>query len=42
MERILLSGSSYSDLSHYLDPGLVDRFLEKPLEVEDLIEAVSG
>lgn len=41
IERILLSGSSYSELSHFLDPGLVDRFLEKPLEVEELIEAVS-
>jgi len=42
IERILLSGSSYSDLSSFLDPGLVDRFIEKPVEVEDLIEAVSG
>ena len=42
IERILLSGSSYSDLSPYLDPGLVDRFIEKPLEVDELIEAVSG
>lgn len=42
IERILLSGSSYSDLSHFLDPGLVDRFIEKPLEVDELIEAVSG
>lgn len=42
VERILLSGSSYSDLANYLDPGLVDRFLEKPLEVEELIEAVQA
>ena len=42
IERILLSGSSYSDLSHYLEPGLIDRFLEKPLEVDELIEAVTG
>ena len=41
IERILLSGSSYSELSHFLDPGLVDRFLEKPLEVEERIEAVT-
>lgn len=41
-ERVLLSGSSYSELAPYLDPGLVDRFLEKPLEVEELIEAVSA
>ncbi len=42
IERILLSGSAYSELTHHLDPGLVDRFLEKPLEVEELIEAVSS
>jgi DNA-binding NtrC family response regulator len=41
-ERVLLSGSSYSELSPYLDPGLVDRFLDKPVEVEELIEAVSA
>ncbi|PRP93195.1 Hydrogenase transcriptional regulatory protein hupR1 [Enhygromyxa salina] len=41
IERILLSGSSYSELSRWLDPGLVDRFLEKPLEGEELIEAVN-
>jgi DNA-binding NtrC family response regulator len=40
MDRILLSGSSYSDLSRYLEPGLVDRFLEKPLELDDLIAAI--
>ncbi|EDM79120.1 response regulator [Plesiocystis pacifica SIR-1] len=40
-ERILLSGSSYMDLANYLDPGLVNRFLEKPVDMEDLIEAVS-
>ena len=41
IERILLSGSSYAELSRYLEPGLVDRFLEKPLEGDELIEAVS-
>jgi DNA-binding NtrC family response regulator len=40
-ERILISGSSQLDLSNFLSPGLVDRFLEKPVEVEDLIDAVS-
>ena len=41
IERVLLSGTSYSDLSRFLDPGLVDRFLEKPLEGEELIEVVT-
>ena len=40
-ERILLSGSSYSDLANFLDPGLVNRFLEKPLDFDELIDAVS-
>ncbi|MFV8750521.1 response regulator [Nannocystaceae bacterium ST9] len=41
-ERILVSGSSYFDLANFLDPGLVDRFLEKPVDFDELIEAVSG
>ncbi len=41
-ERILVSGSSQLDLSPFLDPDLVDRFLEKPVEIEDLIAAVSA
>lgn len=41
-ERILVSGSSYMDLANFLSPGLVDRFLEKPLDFEQLIEAVSS
>ena len=42
VERILLSGSSYSELSPYLEPGLVNRFLEKPLEDDELVGAVCG
>jgi DNA-binding NtrC family response regulator len=41
-ERILVSGHSYMDLANFLDPGLVHRFLEKPLDFDDLIEAVSA
>lgn len=40
-ERILVSGSSYFDLANFLDPGLVNRFLEKPVDFDELIEAVS-
>jgi DNA-binding NtrC family response regulator len=40
-ERILVSGSSQFDLSTFLSPGLVDRFLEKPIDFDELIEAVS-
>ena len=40
VHRILLSGMSYGDLAAHLDPGLVDRFLEKPLERSALFEAV--
>lgn len=39
-ERILVSGHSYMDLANFLDPGLVERFLEKPLDFDELIEAV--
>jgi DNA-binding NtrC family response regulator len=41
-ERILVSGHSYMDLANFLDPGLVQRFLEKPLDFDELIEAVSS
>ena len=41
-ERILVSGHSYMDLANFLDPGLVQRFLEKPLDFDELIEAVAG
>ncbi|PRQ06500.1 response regulator [Enhygromyxa salina] len=41
-ERMLVSGHSYMDLANFLDPGLVQRFLEKPLDFDDLIEAVTG
>jgi DNA-binding NtrC family response regulator len=37
-ERILVSGSSQFDLNTFLSPGLVDRFLEKPVDIEELIE----
>lgn len=40
IERVLISGSSYAELAGHLEPGLVDRFFEKPLEIEDLIEAL--
>ncbi len=41
-ERILVSGHSYMDLANFLDPGLVHRFLEKPLDFDELIEAVTS
>jgi DNA-binding NtrC family response regulator len=40
-ERILVSGSSQFDLNTFLSPGLVDRFLEKPVDFDELIEVVS-
>lgn len=40
--RVLLSGSSYSELTPYLEPELVDHFLEKPIEAEELIEIVGA
>ena len=40
-ERMLLSGSSQFDLSNFITPGLVDRFLEKPLDFDELIDAIS-
>jgi DNA-binding NtrC family response regulator len=40
-ERILVSGSSQFDLNTFLSPGLVDRFLEKPVDLDELIEVVS-
>ena len=40
-ERILVSGHSYMDLTNFLDPGLVQKFLEKPLDFDELIDAVS-
>lgn len=41
-ERILVSGHSYMDLANFLDPGLVQRFLEKPLDFDELIDAVAS
>jgi CheY-like chemotaxis protein len=41
-ERVLISGHSYMDLANFLDPGLVQRFLEKPFEFEELLDAVVG
>lgn len=41
-ERILVSGSSQFDLNTFLSPGLVHRFLEKPVDVEELIDVVSA
>jgi DNA-binding NtrC family response regulator len=40
-ERILVSGSSQFDLNTFLSPGLVNRFLEKPVDLDELIEVVS-
>jgi len=40
IRRFLLSGTSYAELSEYLDPGLVDHFLAKPLEIDQLLETV--
>ncbi len=40
VSRILLSGSSYTELSPHLEPGLVDVFLAKPLEAETLLACV--
>ena len=42
VQRILLSGSSYVDLARHLDPGLVDEFIQKPLEADDLIGSVTS
>jgi DNA-binding NtrC family response regulator len=39
--RILLSGSTYADLAGHLEPGLVDQFLGKPLEPDELVDAVN-
>ncbi|NVB39610.1 response regulator [Pseudenhygromyxa sp. WMMC2535] len=41
-ERMLLSGSSQFDLSNFITPGLVNRFLEKPLDFDELIEALGA
>jgi DNA-binding NtrC family response regulator len=40
VSRVLLSGSSYADLSPHLEPGLVDVFLAKPFEFEELLASV--
>jgi DNA-binding NtrC family response regulator len=40
VSRILLSGSSYAELSPHLEPGLVDVFIAKPLEFEELLACV--
>lgn len=40
VSRILLSGSTYAELSPHLDPGLVDVFIGKPLEYEELLASV--
>lgn len=41
-ERILVSGHSYMDLANFLTPGLLHRFLEKPLDFDKLIGAVTS
>lgn len=40
VRRILLSGIPYPDLVRHLEPGLVDVFLEKPVEIEDIVSAL--
>lgn len=40
-ERILVSGSPLSAISSHLADGLVDRFFDKPLDIDALVEAVS-
>jgi DNA-binding NtrC family response regulator len=40
--RILVSGSPQDSLAVHLTPGLVDAFLDKPIEIEALIHAVTG
>lgn len=40
VSRILLSGSTYAELSPHLEPGLVDVFIAKPLEFEELLACV--
>jgi DNA-binding NtrC family response regulator len=39
--RILVSGTSQFDLDTFLSPGLVDRFLEKPIDVDELVELLT-
>ena len=39
--RILLSGYTYPELSPHLEPGLVDTFLGKPPEIDELEQLVS-
>ena len=41
-QRILVSGSSLFDLNTFLSPGLVDGFLEKPVDLDELTELVSN
>jgi DNA-binding NtrC family response regulator len=41
-ERVLVSGSSLFDLDTFLSPGLVDHFLEKPVEIDELIDLIEG
>jgi DNA-binding NtrC family response regulator len=40
-ERILVSGSPLSAISSHLGDGLVDQFFEKPVDIDQLIRAVS-
>lgn len=38
--RVLLSGQEYPDISRHLDPGLADVFISKPVELDELLEAL--
>ncbi len=40
--RLLLSGSTYTELVGHLEPGLVDAFLGKPLGMEELKAGIDG
>jgi ActR/RegA family two-component response regulator len=40
VRRILLSGLPYTELARHLEPGLVDVFLEKPVDIEDIVAAL--
>lgn len=41
VRRVLLSGSNYTNLSPHLEPGLADVFISKPIEPEELFEALA-
>lgn len=40
LQRVLLSGHSFSEIATQLDPGLVHKFLTKPITIEQLLDSV--